>query len=254
MDASGKVALVTGGCGVLGQAFCKVLLHAGAKVVLADIEEAVGKKTAEQLQQQFEKGSAIFVKADVTDTNSLEEAFRTAVSTFGQLDIVINSAGILRESEWQQEVDINLKGTVAGVLLSLQHMGRDRGGRGGLVVNVSSLAGLQPSFLAPVYCATKAAIVALTRTYGDAFYVDRTGVSVVALCPGATDTPLLMDFPQHLMHDYVSQPLADVLSGRLNRPEFVAEALARVLQEAPSGSVWLADSGTVRQVDFPSFV
>ncbi|XP_046982300.1 15-hydroxyprostaglandin dehydrogenase [NAD(+)]-like [Schistocerca americana] len=255
MDLRGKVALVTGAGGVLGGAFCRVLLGGGAKVMLTDINDAAGMKAAEELQEQFGRGSAIFVKANVADSESLEEVFRTAKSTFGRLDIVVNSAGILRESVWRQEVDINLKGTIGSVLLAFQYMGRDRGGRGGLVVNVSSTAGLEPSFLAPVYCSTKAAVAALTRAYGDATYTDKTGVSVVALCPGPTESPLLLDSLEHLMHDYIKQPLAQLLSAaHINRPEFIAEALTRVIREGRSGSVCVANEGVVRQVDFPRLV
>ncbi|XP_049778958.1 15-hydroxyprostaglandin dehydrogenase [NAD(+)]-like [Schistocerca cancellata] len=250
MDPSGKVALVTGGAGGLGRAFTKALLTAGAKVVISDVDPAVGQKVVEEFESEFGKNKIIFVKADVTKPSELEEVFKAAKSTFNRLDIVINNAGIMRDSVWEKQVDINVKGVVYGLLLAYKYMGKQNGGAGGLVVNLSSVAGLETTPFLPIYCATKHGVTALTRAYGDSVHADLTGVSVVAVCPGPADTPLMNDAQQYLLHDYLAPVLAEAIkvAGTYNKPEFIAEGLMRAIREGESGSVWLVHDGDISQV------
>ncbi|XP_049948167.1 15-hydroxyprostaglandin dehydrogenase [NAD(+)]-like [Schistocerca serialis cubense] len=252
MDPSGRVCLVTGAAGGLGRAFCRALIAAGAKVVASDIDEKNGEKFAAELRKEFGEGTAIFVKADVTSSDSLEEAFKAAKSTFGRLDILVNNAGILQEDGWQKAVDINVKGTVHGVLLALKHMGKAAGGDPGLVVNLSSIAGLHPTPHVPIYCATKHAVAGLSRSYGAVMHLENTGVSVVALCPGAADTPLTHNSAFNYQHPYLKPYIDQILKSiPICKPEFMAEALLRVIREAKSGSVWLADDGLIEEVVYP---
>lgn len=255
MDPSGKVALITGAAGGLGRAFSRALLAAGAKVVLSDVDEAAGKKAVEQLEKEFGKGNAIFVKADVTDSASLEEVFKAAKSTFRRLDIVVSNAGIMRDAMWEKQIDINVKGVVHTMLLAFKHMGKQAGGGGGVVVNLSSVAGLEAVSVLPIYAGTKHAVAAMTRSYGDKLHLDKTGVSVVALCPGASDTPLVHDAHQFVLHDYLKEPLVQALKlFPINTPEFIAEGLMRVIREGESGSVWLAAHEKIKPIVYPRLV
>lgn len=80
---------------------------------------------------------------------------------------------------------------VEGSLLGLKYMGKDKGGKGGVVVNLASIAGLKPVDTLPVYCGTKHFVIAFSRSLGLPFHYDRTGVKIISLCPGATNTNLL---------------------------------------------------------------
>ncbi|XP_046981453.1 15-hydroxyprostaglandin dehydrogenase [NAD(+)]-like [Schistocerca americana] len=255
MDPSGKVALITGAAGGLGRAFSRALLAAGAKVVLSDVDEAAGKKAVDELEKEFGKGNAIFVKADVTNSASLEEVFKAAKSTFKRLDIVVSNAGIMRDSLWEKQIDINIKGVVHTMLLAYKHMGKHEGGNGGVVVNLSSVAGLEPVSVLPIYAGTKHAVAAMTRSYGDKLHLDKTGVSVMALCPGASDTPLVHDAHQFVLHDYLTEPLVHALNMfPINKPEFIAEGLMRVIREGESGSVWVATLQMIKPVVYPKLL
>ncbi|XP_049808292.1 15-hydroxyprostaglandin dehydrogenase [NAD(+)]-like [Schistocerca nitens] len=256
MDPSGKVALITGAAGGLGRAFSRALLTAGAKIVASDADEAAGKKAVEELEKQFGKGKVVFVKADVTNNSSLEEAFKAAKSTFNRLEIVINNAGIMRDAVWEKEIDINVKGVVYGILLAYKYMGKQNGGAGGLVVNVSSVAGLDAYPHTPIYSGTKHAVCAMTRSYGDELHVNQTGVRMVALCPGPTDTPLARNVHLYCLHDYIKQPLLDAIAavGSLCTPEFIAEGLMTAIREGKPGSVWMADNSKIREIVYERLV
>ncbi|XP_049808971.1 15-hydroxyprostaglandin dehydrogenase [NAD(+)]-like [Schistocerca nitens] len=256
MDPSGKVALITGAAGGLGRAFSRALLTAGAKIVASDADEAAGKKAVAELEKQFGKGKVIFVKADVTNSSSLEEAFKAAKSTFNRLDIVVNNAGIMRDSVWEKEIDINVKGVVYGILLAYKYMGKQNGGAGGVVVNLSSVAGLDEVPQLPIYCGTKHAVSAMTRSYGDELHVNVTGVRMVALCPGPTDTPLVNDAHHYCLHDYVKQSLIDVIPsyGPLNTPDFIAQGMMTAIREGKSGSVWMANNNKIKEIVYQRLV
>ncbi|KAG8309972.1 hypothetical protein J6590_072740 [Homalodisca vitripennis] len=116
------------------------------------------------------------------------ESFQKTVSAFGGLDIVINNAGIFNDRFWELEVDVNLNGVIRGTLLALRFLGREKGGRGGAVVTTASTLGLQPCAAVPIYTATKHALIGFTRSFGDPFHMNLSGVRVMAVCPGATKT------------------------------------------------------------------
>ncbi|XP_046993848.1 15-hydroxyprostaglandin dehydrogenase [NAD(+)]-like [Schistocerca americana] len=256
MDPSGKVALITGAAGGLGRAFSRALLTAGAKIVASDADEAAGKKALKELEKQFGKGKIVFVKADVTNSSSLEEAFKTAKSTFNRLDIVINNAGMMRDSAWEKEIDVNMKGVVHGILLAYKYMGKQNGGAGGVVVNLSSTAGLEAVPQMAIYCGTKHAVCAMTRSYGDELHVNQTGVRVVAVCPGPTETPMATEAHHYCLHDYAKQSLIDGIAafGPLDTTDSVAQSLMTVTRDGKSGSVWAAYHNKTREIVYQRLV
>ncbi|KAI5719295.1 hypothetical protein M8J76_008195 [Diaphorina citri] len=193
MDLKGKVALVTGGAAGIGRAYCEELLKFGAKVSICDINDSVGEDLAEQWRTKYGPNRAIYCPCDVTDYPQFEEAFQITLQKLGGLDIVINNAGIFNDRFWELEVDVNLNGIIRGTLLAQSFMGADRRGgtgRGGTIVMTASTLGFVPNASAPIYSATKHAIVAFARAMGDQFHQSQTGIRVIALCPGPTQTLL----------------------------------------------------------------
>uniref|UniRef100_A0A1B6E1S2 15-hydroxyprostaglandin dehydrogenase [NAD(+)] n=1 Tax=Clastoptera arizonana TaxID=38151 RepID=A0A1B6E1S2_9HEMI len=108
MDLKGKVALVTGAAAGIGKAYCEELLKNGAKVSLCDINCQQGEQLVEQLCLKYGRDRALFCQCDVTDYNQFEESFEKTLAAFGNLDIVINNAGIFNDRFWELEVDVNL--------------------------------------------------------------------------------------------------------------------------------------------------
>ncbi|XP_026464879.1 15-hydroxyprostaglandin dehydrogenase [NAD(+)]-like [Ctenocephalides felis] len=198
MDFKGKVALVTGGASGIGRAYCEELLKHGAKVSICDLDLDAGDELVEQLKEIYGQESAIFCQCDVTDYPQFEESFQMTISTFGHLDIVINNAGIMNDRFWELQVDVNLNGVIRGTLLALRFLGKDQGYQGGILVNTASSAYFRPQVSTPIYTATQHAVVGLSRSYGfnstiSCISCRRTGVRVIALCPGWTSTALVGD-------------------------------------------------------------
>ena len=241
-----RTAVVTGAGSGIGRQTARRFAEAGADVVVADVDEAGGRGTVDDIES--EGGTATFVATDVTDPDDVDSMVETAVETYGGLDIAHNNAGIegdqsadLAEhgrSEWMQVIDVNL----TGVWQCLKHEIRAMSDDGGAIVNTASLAGLRAAGTAP-YVASKHGVIGLTRVaateYADA------DIRVNAVCPGVIDTPMVdraeEENPEALQQLVQMQPL-----GRKAQPEEVANAVVWLCSEEASfvtGNAYPVDGG-----------
>jgi NAD(P)-dependent dehydrogenase (short-subunit alcohol dehydrogenase family) len=193
MDFSGKVALVTGGGNGIGRATVMAFAKAGAKVVVVDKDGAAAKAAADTVKQQGQDGLA--VEADVAKSTDVAAYVTSAVSQFGRIDCFFNNAGIegavapitdYDEATFDRLIAINLK----GVFLGMKHVLPVMIAQGsGAIVNTASIAGIRGTpFMAP-YCASKHAVLGMTRAASSE--VAAKGVRVNAVCPGPVDTRMI---------------------------------------------------------------
>nr|XP_048703732.1 15-hydroxyprostaglandin dehydrogenase [NAD(+)] isoform X2 [Caretta caretta] len=171
MHVNGKVALVTGAAQGIGRAFVQALLEEGAKVALVDRNLEAGEESKAALDEQFEAQRTLFIQCDVTDQEQLQGAFKKTIEHFGRLDVVVNNAGVNNEKDWENTIQINLTSVIRGTYIGLEYM---RKGNGGVIINISSLAGLMPAAHQPVYCATKHGIIGFTRSIAPVANCQRT--------------------------------------------------------------------------------
>jgi NAD(P)-dependent dehydrogenase (short-subunit alcohol dehydrogenase family) len=193
---SGKVALVTGASSGLGRHFAQVLARAGAKVGLAarrieKLEEVAAGITTRG-------GHARAARMDVTDSASIGSAVAAIEAALGPIDILVNNSGTLvirnllehTEHDWDQVVDVNLKGAFL-VAVEVARRMRD-GGRGGSLINIASIVGMRPAGWVAPYAASKAGLVQLTRSM--ALELARYGIRVNGIAPGYFVTEINQDF------------------------------------------------------------
>ena len=214
----GRTALVTGGARGIGRAICERFAAEGARLALADIDEAGVARTADEVG-----AGSIALAVDVADPNSCHRVVGQAIEAFGALDVLVNNAGYLRhttafdctEDDWDRMMDINLKGSFFCSQAALPHM-RDR--RQGAILNLSSLAAKTGGMAAaPPYGAAKAGVSALTLHL--ARVMAPYGVRVNALAPGVIDTDLIRGLSG--VHDELAKQIP---LGSKGRPEEVAGA------------------------------
>ncbi|XP_050310696.1 15-hydroxyprostaglandin dehydrogenase [NAD(+)]-like [Anthonomus grandis grandis] len=241
-EIAGKVALITGGASGLGLQYALNLLEKGAKgVTLADVNVDVGRKSVKGIEEKFGKNRAIFVEVDVTNYAAFEEAFKQTISSFGNVDILINNAGILNDAQWQREVDINVNGLIHGMLLGLEnYIPKHKSGSEGVIVNISSVAGISPIIFIPIYVGTKFAVHGMTLTWGLPEHYARTKVRVVGVCPGVTDTPLMVLPGKSLGPQYESL-IATVSKLPRQTPAEISPNVMKVIEKAPSGTMWVLE-------------
>jgi NAD(P)-dependent dehydrogenase (short-subunit alcohol dehydrogenase family) len=198
-----RVAIVTGGASGIGLATCCELVKEGATVVLVDLDQSRVDKAVKALQANKsdlkDHGSAALGLAlDVRCEQDMEQMSRTTLQSFGRIDILIASAGILRSkgsslkmlvqtpvSEWDEVVDTNLKGVFLSNRAVLQTMIEQRSGH---IINISSTSGRQGRAFDSAYCASKFGVIGLSESVAQE--VSRYGIKVSTILPDAVDTPL----------------------------------------------------------------
>ena len=181
----GQVTLVTGAGGGIGKGIAQVMAQEGARVVALSQTAAHAEETVQAITN--EGGQAVAITADVSSRADAERAVATTLETFGQVDILVNNAGVnvcsrfleLRDEDWDRIFDVNVKGVYLMSQVALRHMSQCRHGS---IVNIASWVGRTPLPLFVPYCASKAAVIALTR--GLALEVAEFGVRVNAVLPG----------------------------------------------------------------------
>ncbi len=191
----GKVALITGGARGMGASEAQLFIDEGARVVITDILDEDGKKTAERLSPDGSR--CLFLHHDVTNEADWDAVLKETLAAFGQIDILVNNAGIFERGTvldttltmFEKTMDINVTGVFLGMKTVAPHMVQRKSGS---IVNISSVAGLSgtPGFLA--YGASKWAVRGMTK--GVAKELAPFGVRVNSIHPGIIDTPMLQTF------------------------------------------------------------
>jgi 2-deoxy-D-gluconate 3-dehydrogenase len=220
----GKIALVTGSAAGLGAATAIRLADAGADVVISDRPEVDTRAVVEQASRHGHRVTSVPI--DVSDLKMINSGVGTAESEFGPIDILVSNAGVNRpatgldvnERDWDQQFNVNVKGAFFVAQAAARSM-RTRGG--GRIVFMASQSGLVGIPGQPVYCATKGAILQLTRTLGVEWIAD--GITVNAVAPTFVETNLTRE----RLHDdeYRERVMRKLPGGKLATPDDVASAV-----------------------------
>jgi NAD(P)-dependent dehydrogenase (short-subunit alcohol dehydrogenase family) len=249
MHLKGKVALITGGASGIGRATALLFAREGAAVAVVDLDEACGQAVVQEIVKG--DGQAIFLRCDVSRAADCQRAVRETVNTWGRLDILFNNAGIIRradvldttEEEWDRVMSVNVKSVFLMSKYAVPIMAEQGGG---VIVNTASGWGLAGGRKAAAYCASKAAVVNLTRAM--ALDHGEQKIRVNCICPGDTDTPMLRDEARQLGEpdERFLGEAADRPLGRVGTPEEIAQAVLYLASEASSfvtGTALVVDGG-----------
>jgi len=252
MRLENKVAIVTGAGSGIGHATANLFAKEGAKVVVADIESSLGKKTVEEISKNG--GTAVQAVADVSKADEVRAMIKTCITNFGKLDILLNNAGIegprgllwkMKEDDWNRVIDINLKSVFLGCKYAIPHMKITKGS----IINTASELGLVGSTSHPAYSASKGGIIALTRSL--ALQCAPYGIRVNCICPGATETPLLVRFIGEKQRERELRKVTqEIPLRRLGKPIDIAYAALYLASEESSfvtGSILVVDGGSTAQ-------
>lgn len=251
MGLPGKVAIITGAGSGLGRATAIIFAKEDAKVVVAANKERDGEQTVKSIKEAG--GDAILVQIDVTKASDLEKAVKAAVARYGKLDIMFNNAGTpgpgkliadITEEEWNRVVSVNLTGVFLGTKYAIPDMLKCGGG---VIINVSSVAGVSPRRYTGAYAAAKAAVIQLTRV--TALEYARKNIRVNCILPGPIDTPFFSKVaggdPEKIAI-FKEMVRNEVPLGRFAQPEEIARVALFLASDDASyitGAAFAADGG-----------
>ncbi len=204
---AGKVAIITGGASGIGKAVAEVFAEAGiAGITIADIDADGAEQVASNLNAQFST-TTIPAVTDVSDSSQVKAMVQRTVAQFQRVDILVNNAGIapvvkwseVTEENWRHVLDVNLNSALLCMLAVLPIMKKQQSGR---IVNISSVGAFVGSVCAhPAYGASKAAMIAMTKSAAKEFASD--GILVNAIAPGSIDTPLTASFGEAQKEEFI---------------------------------------------------
>jgi NAD(P)-dependent dehydrogenase (short-subunit alcohol dehydrogenase family) len=245
-DLVGKVALITGGTSGIGRETAIQFAKAGAKVVIAGRRETEGKETVELLRAAG--GQGLFVKADVSQAVEVETLVKKTIEKFGRMDIAFNNAGfegawapiaLQAEEDFDRVISVNLKGVWLCLKYEIRQMVSQKGG---VIVNMSSVAGLLGFAGAAAYIASKHGVLGLTKTA--ALETAKSNIRINAVCPAVVETAMaerLFGAPDVNKFVLGQHPM-----GRFGRPEEIANAVVWMCSDGASfmtGQSLILDGG-----------
>jgi 2-dehydro-3-deoxy-L-rhamnonate dehydrogenase (NAD+) len=231
IDLSGRCAVITGGAQGIGLSIAERLLASGASVSLWDVDEKLLKTTADQLS---EKGRVHFNAVNVTDAEAVQRAAETTREALGRIDILIASAGITGPNTkcweypveaWRQVIEINLNGVfyccraVVPIMMSQAY---------GRIVNIASIAGKEGNPNASAYSASKAGVIALTKSLGKE--LAQHNIAVNCITPAAARTRLF----EQMTQEHIDYMLGKIPRGRFVKVEEIAAMVAWLVSEENS--------------------
>ncbi|MCW2631355.1 MAG: dehydrogenase, short-chain alcohol dehydrogenase like protein [Pseudonocardia sp.] len=251
----GKVALVTGAGSGIGQVSAEMFAAEGAAVAALDVHGGCADRTVEAIAAAG--GRALAIKADVTAATEVDAAVARVVDEFGQLDILFNNAAIDvlgsittgSEEDWDRCFAVNVTGVFLCSRAAVPHLTTAGGGS---IVNQASVAGLIGVRNLAAYCASKGAVISLTRSM--ALDLAPAGIRVNAICPGAVLTAMMEELMRERGGGDLEAGLAETLVkypiGRLGSPADIASLAMFLASDAASfmtGSIIAADGGMSAQ-------
>lgn len=251
MEIRRSTALITGGASGLGAATARALHQRGARVVLCDIREDVGRACAEELGE-----GALFVPTDVTSESSVQSAVARADETFGSIRIAVNCAGILsgerilgktdvhRLETFRRVVEVNLVGTfnlLRLVAASMAQNAPSEEGERGVIIGTSSIAAVEGQVGQAAYAASKAGVSGLVLPA--ARELSRFGIRVCAISPGVFDTAMLAAVPDELRAALAAQV---PFPSRLGRAEEYADLVVAIVENKMLNGTTIRLDGAMR--------
>ncbi|WP_340016940.1 SDR family NAD(P)-dependent oxidoreductase [Paenibacillus sp. FSL K6-1318] len=245
----GKVAIVTGAAMGMGEATARLFAEAKAKVIVADFNEEKGQAVAEAIRAA--EGESAFVKVDISKSEEVQAMVKFAVETYGQLDVAVNNAALtpddkpaaeFDEAYWQRLISVDLTGTALCMKYELQQMLKQ--GKGGSIINISSVSGFRPQPNNIAYVAAKHGVVGMTKVA--AMENGPHNIRVNNVAPGAIDTPMLRGALDQF--GFTAEEYAPQLSllNRFGQPDEIAQASLWLASDASSyitGTTIHADAG-----------
>src|SRR4030065_2082869 len=222
MRLNDRVAIVTGGARGIGKKICETFLQEGASIYIFDVNQEKEKRTIDEFRASYKNEGVFFLKVDITDEKSVEQAIEKIIEAESKIDILVNNAGITRDNlilrmsleDWKKVIDINLTGAFICSKHTARYMIKNRSGK---IINISSIVGVHGNAGQSNYSSSKAGIIGLTKTL--AKELASRNILGNAIAPGYIETEMTGKLSDNIKQKLIEQ----IPTGRLGSVDDVAE-------------------------------
>lgn len=251
-DPSCKVAVISGGSGGIAVATGRQLLCEKANhILLLGLDTAKGLEAVNSLNCSFGKNKCTFMKCDISKEKEIEDVLNKIKTEFKKVDIFINTAGVWNEAKWEEEMRVNLMGTINFNLAITKIFLHSHA----VIINFAGIHGLQPFPPSPVFATEQAGIIQFSKTFGHPQTYKINGLRVLALCTGTTTCT---DFLEGVEGKLLFPMMAPEYQRSLNesqkqKPEACAKAVVELIKYGATGSVWVVEGSRLVHLELPDW-
>jgi len=255
MNFTNTKAIVLGGIGGIGKEICLQMISRGLKNLA--IIDVVDEATAiSSLESEFKGIRFIYKCCSVTDEPELKKCMIQIKDELECIDVIVNSVGVLNETNPSRAISINYGGVVNSTLIGIDLMRKDRGMRGGTIVNIASVAALGAHFWIPVYSGTKHAVLGFTRSLKNDKFFEVTGIKFIAICPGVTNTQLTTPEAfagQQLFPTLIEEVISLYRTFARQEVDVVGKCVIKALDDGENGSTWQCENGRIEKINIVEY-
>ncbi|XP_055914635.1 alcohol dehydrogenase-like [Eupeodes corollae] len=247
MDFQDKNVVYVGGFGGIGFATCKLLVKKNvANLTILDVKENAA--FLKELTALNPRTKVLFMQLDLCNKEQIEKVVKDVIEKMKYVDVLVNGSGMINDKKPEMTMGVNLLGLIHTTMNMIPYMDMANGGRGGMIVNIASVLGLEPGPMLAIYTASKHGVMGFSRSISDEHYFKRTGIAIMTICPGITVTGLWDTFHGNDTFSY-SKKLTDEFSSAKNQnAEECAVNFMKAMETKKNGSIWILDLGKLEEV------
>ncbi|XP_055913879.1 alcohol dehydrogenase 1-like [Eupeodes corollae] len=253
MDIEGKNVVYIGGCGGIGSTLCKLFAQKKvANLAMLDLEENVNLVNDIKLNNPMT--IVFFLEIDLRSKENISECLNKVVSRIGHIDILVNGSGLFNEMDADLTIGVNLLGVINTTSIAMNLMDTLEDNHDGwTVVNIASVAGLNPIKTSPIYSASKAGLIAFTRSMAEQSELKQSGISFITICPGLTKTNLLDQFTSENKGHFAKLTTQLFSVTRKQTKNECAQSIMKAIELNKNGAVYMCDVGEIEEIKIPEF-
>lgn len=249
MELQGKNVVYVGGFGGIGFATCKLLLQKKvANLVVVDVVPNESFMSELKALSSVSGTKVFFEQLDLCKKEQIPEVLKKIVAQIKYFDILINGSGMINDHKPEQTMAVNLMGLIYTTMEAIPYMNKSNGGRGGMIVNIASVVGLEPCPCLAIYSASKHGVMGFTRSIADEFYYEKTGIAVMAICPGITRTGLWKEFDGNDTFPYSRELSKIFFSAEQQDADICAINFIKAMETGKNNSTWKLDLGQLEEI------
>ncbi|XP_017843673.2 LOW QUALITY PROTEIN: fat body protein 2 [Drosophila busckii] len=247
-DWTTKNVVYVGGFSGIGFQLVKLLVqqkHLNKISIMHRIENA---EIMKKLQFENPNVKVMFVPDNIMEKASIQSAITKMGQLMGYVDVLINGQDILLDKDVETIIGVNLTGMIHFTMTAMPYMDKTEMGKVGIVVNLSSVYGLEPAPIFAAYAAAKHGVLGFTRSMADSHIFQRTGVIFTAMYPGLTNTEIMMNLRDNVTWHQSNQLIGAIDRAKWQMPEEAAVQIINAIENMKNGSMWIIDKGNLKEV------